>query len=77
MEKVEVDARFTEQGIINPLRLVRNGNKIPITSFGRSWKDEKGYHILVMLSYETVKELLFEPSTMKWYLQDLKGQHRS
>jgi hypothetical protein len=76
MEKVEVIARFTEQGTINPLRLVQNGNKIPITSFGRSWQDEKGYHILVMLSSETVKELLFEPSTMKWYIKNLRGPHR-
>lgn len=70
MKKVEVIVHFTERGTIIPIRLIHNGKKKPVTSSGRHWQDEQGYHILIMLGSDTVKELLFDPSTMQWFLKD-------
>jgi hypothetical protein len=71
MEVVEVTARFSPDGKVDPLRLHRKGREVMIESAGRRWTDEAGLHILIMLYGGQVFELLFDPQQTLWYLRQL------
>ena len=61
MEPVEVVARFDAHGRLTPLSFTWQGRSIPVASAGRRWQDERGEHILVMIPFEQVCELVFIP----------------
>ncbi len=69
MEPVEVTARFDLEGEITPLRLTRAGRELVVESVGRRWRDESGYHALVMLLGGRVFELTFNYTEGKWHLE--------
>jgi hypothetical protein len=68
MEPIEVIARFTLRGEIEPIRFRWHGDDYPVESTGRSWTDDQGYHVLVMIPGGQVHELLFVPNPVGWYL---------
>jgi len=69
MDAVEVTARFDQEGEITPLRLTRAGRELVVESVGRRWRDESGYHALVMLLGRRVFELTFSYAEGRWYLE--------
>ena len=75
METIEVTARFDREGKITPLSFTWRGKKYPVDSTGRSWVDEAGQHVLVMVPGERVYELVFLPAEMHWYLKRLSPEH--
>jgi hypothetical protein len=75
MKPVEVTARFDKQGRIHPLNFVWNGHSYQVTSVGRNWEDEAGFHVLVMAPVEKVYELVFAHSEGRWYLKQPCDSH--
>lgn len=71
MEPVEVTARFTQDGRVYPQRIFWQGSDYPVASTGRSWQDQEGLHILVMIPEERVLELIFHPEPGLWYIKFL------
>ena len=69
MERIDVTVRFQSSGRIEPLSFMSAGRLYPIESSGRSWNDEQGFHILVMVMGSHVCELVFTPSDLSWYLK--------
>lgn len=69
MEPVEVVARFDAHGRLTPLSFTWQGRSIPVASAGRRWQDERGEHILVMIPFEQVCELVFLPEERRWYVR--------
>jgi hypothetical protein len=69
MEPVEVIARIDAQGRLTPLSFTWRGQSISVASSGRRWQDERGEHILVMIPFEQVCELVFDRSENRWYLR--------
>ena len=67
-----VEARFEEDGRLIPLAFHWQGQRMPITSWGRTWVtgqgDKKFYHYLVMTVGERVCELTFEPRSLCWHV---------
>jgi hypothetical protein len=68
MERIDVTVRFESSGRIEPLSFTYDGRAYPIESTGRSWNDEQGFHVLVMVPGDHVRELVFMPSDLSWYL---------
>jgi hypothetical protein len=66
MEPIEVLARFKHNGVIHPLSFTWKGATYPVESTGRHWRDDQGFHILVMVPGEKVYELHFDPAEMTW-----------
>ncbi len=73
MEPIEVTARFDDQGIITPLHFTWKGGIYRVESTGRHWQDERGMHILVMVSNGQIYELIFEVGEGRWFI----GQENS
>ena len=71
MEAIEVLARFDSQGRVNPMRFIWQGSAYPVDSIGRRWVDETGQHILVMIPKGDVFELIFDPLSGRWYLEQV------
>ncbi len=71
MERIEVTVRFERDGRITPLSFASNEHVYPVESTGRNWKDNQGFHILVMVPGGRVCELIFVASEMEWYLQKI------
>jgi len=69
MEPVEVIARIDTQGRRTPLSFTWQGQSIPVASAGRRWQDERGEHILVMIPFEQVCELVFNQGEARWYVR--------
>ena len=69
MEPVEVIARIDAQGRQTPLSFTWQGQSISIASAGRRWQDERGEHILVMIPYEQVCELVYNQAEGSWYVR--------
>jgi hypothetical protein len=68
MDPIEVTARFDEHGTITPLQFSRKGGTYPVESTGRRWRDDKGFHILVMVSSDRIYELIFRSDEGRWYI---------
>lgn len=77
MDLIEVDARFSQDGEVLPLRFTWRGDTYPVDSTGRRWKDDRGHHILVMTLGEQVYELVFVPTETRWYLGRFGRGHRT
>ncbi len=73
MDPVEVTARFGADGSITPYSFTWKGGNYSIVSVGRSWRDDLGKHILVMVAGDRVFELIFNPGEFTWYLRHLDG----
>ena len=69
MEPVEVVARIDTQGRITPLSFTWQGQSISVASAGRRWEDERSEHILVMIPFEKVCELVFNQVEGRWYVR--------
>jgi hypothetical protein len=69
MEPLEVTARFDEAGKITPLKFTWKGSKYTVESTGRHWRDETGYHVLIMAMGERVFELLLDGEQMIWFIK--------
>jgi hypothetical protein len=71
MDAIEVTARFAKDGRVYPQRVTWQGIDYPVESTGRSWQDQEGLHILVMIPNERVLELIFQPEPRLWFLKSL------
>ncbi len=69
MEPIDITVRFNAEGKINPVNFIWKGVNYTVESTGRSWTDERGYHILAMAPGGRVFELLFVPAEARWYLE--------
>jgi hypothetical protein len=69
VEEIEVIARFERYGRISPKSFTWRGMDYPVISIGRSWQDDAGQHILVMVPGDQVFELVFEASKGLWWLR--------
>jgi hypothetical protein len=68
MEPIEVTAHFDQTGTVTPLHFTWKGSPWRVESTGRRWVDEKGLHILVMISNGRIYELTFQGGDGRWYL---------
>lgn len=75
MVPIQVTAEFRPSGEISPVDFRWQGVLYPILSTGRSWHDEKGFHILVMAPGDQVFELVFVAVEMTWYLANFGAFH--
>ncbi len=73
MEPVQVQARGKRGGGFEPLRIVWNGTEYRVESTGRSWEDEHGLHVLVMIRGGRVFELVFHLNPAGWLLRPVSG----
>ncbi len=71
MEPIDVTARFNTDGKIIPISFLWKGSTYPVESTGRSWADEKGQHILVMVPGGHIYELFFASAEHRWYLSQV------
>jgi hypothetical protein len=76
LEEIDVVARFDHSGRISPLKFTWRQVEYPVTSVGRSWQDDAGHHILVMVPGEMlgspgerVVELVYQPGVGRWWLR--------
>ena len=76
MDPVEVTVKFDTRGGIKPQRFIWHDQEYPVLSTGRTWVDEDGHHILVMVPGHQVYELVFASAELRWYLKEpLPGSH--
>jgi PncC family amidohydrolase len=68
----EIDVRWTGAGEILPRQFTWNGQKIPVESVGRQWKDENGAHVLVMALGGQAFELTYTPQAV-WTIRPISG----
>lgn len=66
MQPVEVTARWLEDGSVIPTHFQIKHQAYIVESVGRSWLDEAGLHILVMVPGRRVYELVFQPDSLRW-----------
>jgi hypothetical protein len=66
LEPIEVTARFAANGAIIPLQFTWKGGTYHVESTGRYWRDDLGYHILVMAFSEKIYELIFISEEGRW-----------
>lgn len=71
MDSIEVTARFAKDGRVYPQRISWQDVDYPVEATGRSWQDQDGLHILVMIPGERVLELIFQPEPGLWFLKSL------
>jgi hypothetical protein len=74
MQFIDVTAQFNSQGEITPLKFTWQGRDFLVESTGRSWKDEAGYHILVMVPSARIFELVFDPTAGRWHLDQIGAE---
>jgi hypothetical protein len=68
VEPIEVTARFDAKGEITPLHFTWKDGVYRVESTGRRWLDDKGQHILVMVSSGQIYELTFQGGDGRWYI---------
>lgn len=56
-----LQARWEADGKIIPQRFQLDGVTYTVTSVGRAWRDEAGYHVLCMAGSDEVFEFLLTP----------------
>jgi hypothetical protein len=76
MEAIEVTARFTSDGTLQPEHFKWRERTYQIESIGRRWEKNNAHHILVMASGEQVFELVFMRLEGRWYLSTT-GKNRA
>jgi PncC family amidohydrolase len=66
---VEATARFDIQGGAFPQSFSWEGITYRISSTGRRWETTNGLHVLVMEAGGKVFEMIFTPSSCRWYVK--------
>lgn len=61
-----VQASFDECGRPRVRSFTWSGKRLPVTSVGRTWLDDAGRHLLVMVAGERTFELLLRRSDLTW-----------
>jgi hypothetical protein len=67
---VEVEADRMLDGVLRPRAFQWEGRRVTVRSWGRTWNDDAGRHILVMAESGQVFELGHDPLTSAWRLID-------
>jgi hypothetical protein len=62
----EAEVSFAEDGRPHPLNFAWEGRRLRVTAVGRTWLDEAGRHVLVMVGGDRVFELLLRRSDLTW-----------
>jgi hypothetical protein len=68
MAAIGVDCVFSPDGSVR-IRRVQFRGKWKAVSQGRQWLDQHGRHVLIMLSANESREIVFRPDTMAWDLK--------
>jgi hypothetical protein len=68
-EAIEVEARFSPDGEIQPLAFRWQGHRYPVASVGRRWTEGTERRFLIMTADERVYELAFLPDVPGWRLR--------
>ena len=78
MEPTEVEARFSAEGEVSVLSFTWLGRRYPVTSQGRQWRAEDGWHFLVMTTGERMFELVYagQPERGAWQIVKTPGRER-
>ena len=63
-----IEAYWTIDGKIVPLRFTCMGRRVRVADVGRSWKDDEGRHILCMLQDQRVCELVLDAEGLWWFI---------
>ncbi|NIM93456.1 MAG: hypothetical protein GTO18_07075 [Anaerolineales bacterium] len=66
---ISVEARFSEDGSILPLKFNWQGQAYTITSHGRQWEENGVLHFLVMAAGDNAFELTYHTDERSWRLQ--------
>lgn len=69
MDAIDVTAHFNTEGEVTPLRFTWNGVDYLVEDTGRSWQDEEGRHMLVMVPGSQVFELILALPACRWSLK--------
>ncbi len=69
--ELEVRARYNAQGEALPISLSLDGVDYRVESLGRRWSDARGEHVLVMLAGGKALELIYTPTTGRWYAREV------
>ena len=67
-DPTEVEARFSEDGKITVLSFTWRGRRLPVTSMGREWGADDGFHFLVMTTGERIFELIYHSASGLWHV---------
>ena len=73
MDTTEVEVRFDAKGDIIVLSFAWHGARYPVTSQGRQWDTDDGWHILVMTTGDRVFELVWG-GRGPWQVQRAPGR---
>ena len=73
MEPIEVDCVFVADGTVRVRRIAVDGTWEPVEQ-GRQWLDDAGRHVLVMLHGREVREIVLDPATLTWQMQEGPGR---
>lgn len=69
MDAIDVTVHFSPTGEVSPLRFTWKGVEYLVVDTGRSWRDEEGYHALVMVPGNQVFELVLTLPDFRWTLK--------
>lgn len=62
----EVNVRFAEDGTPQVISFTWERQRLTVTAGGRTWLDDAGRHVLVMVPGDRVFELLLRRSDLMW-----------
>jgi hypothetical protein len=65
---LQVEARIDAEGPPQPLAFVWGGERLLVTSVGRSWRESQEHHYLVMVAGDQVYELAYSFDEAAWRL---------
>lgn len=68
MEKIDVTARFSPDGVVSPVNFTWEGRTYRVDSIGRRWKAKDGLHMLVMTPGNRAYHLVFNDRENTWGL---------
>ena len=73
--QVGVDCSFSPDGSVKVKKVLLNGRWQTVGQ-GRQWVDENGRHVLIMLPGDEVRELVLQPSTLRWQLLEPRQRQK-
>lgn len=72
MRNIGVDVIFTADGAVQVSRVQVDGHWSRVGQ-GRQWLDEDGRHCLIMLSDNSVREIILHSQTLLWVVKPVAG----
>lgn len=72
-DTVQVEARWTHSGSLEPRRFKWQGKMYSVESTGRQWEDAQGLHVLCMVPGGQVFELIFHLNPAGWLVRPPGG----